>query len=150
MAKKPGPKFNAERAARILAHAAMVGDKRAADENKVTVRTLQNWRKRLSDDPNFSQLFADKKAAVESDWADSLAGAIRKAIDFLGRAAEEANVGDPDVIRSVAGGLKILTDVATTRRVLDARLAGKVGQARAEARPDVRQDGGAEAARATH
>jgi hypothetical protein len=122
-------KFDRERAARILAAAALVGDKRAAQENGVTQRSLQNWRKRLASDADFSRSFVEKRNLVERDWAESLPGAIRQSIDFLQRAADEADPKDPGVIHSVAGSLKILTDVATTRRLIDARLARQAGPA---------------------
>ena len=120
-----GHNFDYERAARALAIAALHGIKEAANAEGITVRTVRNYRQRLDQDEYLAELFREKKESLEREWASELAPAIRGAIDFLRRASSEANPADPEAIHSVAGALKILTGVALTKEVLDARLAAE-------------------------
>lgn len=132
------PKFDHDRAAKVVAEAMLSGDATTCKRHGITLRTLQRWKAKVGPDhPELTRAVAERKAAVESigDWAAKLAPAIAACIDFLKRAAEQASVSDPQVIHSVAGGLKILSDVTASRRVLDRKLgplkhdAGHSGQA---------------------
>ncbi|MCC6649093.1 MAG: hypothetical protein IT374_26430 [Polyangiaceae bacterium] len=125
---KPG--IDRERVATVLVEASLQGDKKTSERYDITTRTLQNWRNRLSQDVELSRLFAAKKKLATEEWASGLAPAIRGAIDFLHRATNDADVKDPAVIHAIAGALKILSGVAVTSRVLDARLARSAGGAR--------------------
>jgi hypothetical protein len=116
-------RFNYERAASALVDAAYLGDKQAAERHGITARSIRNYRQRLQEDRELSELFQHKRALAEQDWAHELAPAIRASIDFLRRAAQRASTRDADVIHSVAGALKILSNVAMTKEVLDARFA---------------------------
>ncbi len=115
--------FKYERAAQILAEAAVLGDKEAIARHGVALRTLQRYRRRLSEDEKLARLVAEKKAVLEREWASELAPAIREGIRFLQKAAREADASDPAAIHAVAGALKILSEIALTKEVLDARLA---------------------------
>jgi hypothetical protein len=119
------PTFNRELAAQAIAECVLLGIEATCDKHRITRRTLERWKKRLDSDTELSQRVATKIELVEKDWADELPGAIRSAIGFLKRAAEQADVKNSDVIYSVAGSLKILSDVTMSRRVLDARLKSK-------------------------
>lgn len=123
-----------ERAASALAATMLLDDKTAAAKFGVSVRSVQRWRALLDTDDELAALVAQKKEALERDWAEDLGDAITKSIGFLGRAAADADTKDPAVIHSVAGALKILTDVATARQVLDARLRRQAGQTAETAR----------------
>jgi hypothetical protein len=118
-------KFNYERAAVVLVEAAYYGDKAASERNGVTERTVRNYRERLNEDTELSASFLIKKQLFDESWADELPGAIRAGIQFLARAAREADPRDAQTIYSMAGALKILADVTLTKRVLDARLTGR-------------------------
>jgi hypothetical protein len=117
-------KFNYERAATILAEAALIGDEKAADNHGTTVRSVQNWRAKLKSDPVLVEFFAAKTQAATTDWADDINDAIKAGVDFLRRAANQASPMHPDVIHAVAGAVKLLSEVQMTKRVLDARIAG--------------------------
>lgn len=125
--------FNRERAATMLAEAAIFGDRRAVERTGLTLRSLQNYRRRLATDARLSLLFAEKRKLLSSRWADDLIPAIRGAVDFLHRACEQADPSNPRAIRAVTGSLKILADVATAERLLDARFPDAP---RAHAAPD--------------
>ena len=127
-------KFNHERAATILAEAALIGDEKAADNHGVSVRSIQNWRARLKRDPVLVESFTAKTQAATTDWADGLGDTIKAGIDFLRRAANQVNPMDPDAIFAVVGAVKVLAELEMTRKVLDARLAGQNRQQPAQAR----------------
>ena len=117
-----GTKFKPHLAAVTLVEAAYRGDDEAAERWGVTTRTIMNWRARLDEDVEFSAIFAHKKEQFEAGWRDELGLALRAGIDFLKRAAQEADPRKADVIFSVAGAVKILADVNASMDILDARL----------------------------
>lgn len=124
--------LNYERAATVLAEAAFTNDPTASQRHGISLRTLERYRSRLRTDEKLAAFVAAKKVALEREWANELAPAIREAIHFLQRAAREADPGDPNAIHAVAGALKILSEVSMTREVINARLAGQDRPQRAE------------------
>jgi len=123
------PAFNYDLAATVLVEAAYSGDNVAAQKYGKSVRTIQRWRRRMAEDRHLSSFVAQKKAQAEREWAKELAPAIRAAIEFVQRAAQHMEPADPEALHAMAGALKILTEVAMTKEVLDARLAHAGGQA---------------------
>lgn len=117
------PTFNYELASTVLVEAAYQGDDVAAKKYGVSVRSVRRWRKRIDEDERLASFVRIKKDRMEQRWADELPSAIRASITYLQNAAQEVNKRDPDAIHAVAGALKILSDVALTKEVLDARLA---------------------------
>lgn len=115
--------FDYERAARALANAAFTNDTTAANDEGITIRTLQRYRKRLDADGTLSQLVAQKKAALEREWASKIAPALRSALDFLTRAGQEADPRDPEAIHAIAGAFKLVNEGALAKAVIDVRLA---------------------------
>ena len=107
-------------------------DSEAALQHGVSARSIGRWRSILRDDPEgpLAAAVRSKKETIEKDWVERLPGAITAAIDFLERAAKGAKINDPNMIHSVAGALKILTEVKTGQMLLDARLNRTVRQAR--------------------
>jgi hypothetical protein len=74
-----------------------------------------------------SEEVARKKLSADREWAKEIPEAMGVSIDFLKKAALEANPKDPAVIHSIAGSLKMLSEVAATWKVLDARLSKNAG-----------------------
>jgi transposase-like protein len=123
------PAFNYDLASVVLVEAAFLGDKATSKKFGISTRTLQRWRKRLNEDGRLSSFVAQRKKELDKAWAEEMPIAIKASIDFIRRAAQEAAPNDPDAIHSIAGALKILSEVAMTREVLDARLARQNRQA---------------------
>jgi predicted transcriptional regulator len=115
-------KFKPELAAAALVEAAYTTDKEAAKKYGVTERTIRNWKKRLDNDPVFSRIFQDKRAQFEKSWADEAPDALKAGIQFLKKAAQQADPKKPDVIHSVAGAVKIIFEVLAVKQVLDVRI----------------------------
>jgi transposase-like protein len=124
-----------ERVAQILVEAATLGDKATAEKHGITQRSLQRWRKQLPDDTELSSTVADKKAKVEAGWADEIPGALRAAVTFLRKAAEQADAKSPEAIHAIAGAMKLLSETSATWKVLDARLARQNRQVDGQAGP---------------
>lgn len=120
---KPRKNFDYERASRALAVAALEGDAAAAKREGITVRTLQRYRKQLDADPLLSQLVAEKKAALENNWANEIAPTLRAALAFIRKAAENLDPTDPEAVHAVAGAFKLINEGHQTMKVIDARLA---------------------------
>lgn len=130
-----GNGFNRERAATVLVDAAYTNDERAAEKWGVTRASIWNWRKRLIDDGELLTLFDAKKERFEAEWAQELPNAIRACVDFIKRAALEANHTKPDVIYSIAGALKIVSDIQMSKDIIDARLSEFNRQTREASQP---------------
>jgi hypothetical protein len=113
--------FNRDRAATILVEAAYFGDQPTSEKWVVTTRTIQRYRARLDGDKQLSQLVADKKLTFEGAWASELPGAILAGIAYLKKAPENLAV-NAEGIHAVAGAVKLLSSIETTKRMLDARL----------------------------
>ena len=122
-------RFKYEFASIVLVEAAFFGDKPTAAKYGIATRTIHRYRKRLNEDAQLSALVKVKKDLMEQEWAEEMPAAIRASIEFLRKAATEAKATDPDVIHAIAGALKILSDVAMTKKVIDARLTGQNRQA---------------------
>ncbi|GAA6759255.1 hypothetical protein [Thermus oshimai] len=115
-------RFNRARAAFVLAEAELLGDAAACAKYGLSDRTLRNYRARLQRDPELAALFRERLGALGKRWEEELAPAILEAVNFLKRAAREANPRDPEVIEAVAGALKTLAEIALTKEVIEARL----------------------------
>ena len=122
MASNSRTKFKPDLAASVLVEAAYSNDEKAALKFGVSQRSIPNWRARLDTDPEFASIFHSKRDRFESSWADELPAAIRACVDFIKRAALEASHTKPDVIYSVAGALKIVSDIQMSKDIIDARL----------------------------
>ena len=125
------PHFDIDFASSAVALSGVYGVTRAAEMLDIDRRTLTEYRRTFAERPDRQHLVTEKRKALERDWAENLSGAIAAGIDFLQRAAQEADPKDPDVIYSVAGAVKILTAVAMNKRILDARLLPRSGEVRA-------------------
>lgn len=120
-----------ERIAEILCDAFISrDDRKTAERHGITDRTLRNWRARLDSDPELSELFRSKKATASEGWADEVPGAMRASVAFLRSAAEQGDPTDPDMVHSIAGSMKLLSEVAATWKLLDQRLAQSATVAR--------------------
>lgn len=123
-----------DRVASILVEAAFFGEKPTAKRWGITDRTILNYRNRLNEDSELSDIFIRKKEAFETNWADEIPSAIRSAIRFLQTASQQADPADPESIHAVAGALKILAEVGLTKEIIDVRLSRHYRQDGAEGR----------------
>jgi hypothetical protein len=62
------PRFDHERAACILAEAAIHGDKFAAARANVSIRSIVNYRKRLESDDKLAQAFLERHRELTKEW----------------------------------------------------------------------------------
>lgn len=114
--------FKRELAAVILAEAEFATDLEVAKRHGVSNNTICNWRRRLETDPNLAKLFDIKRTEFSKKWADKASPAIQASINFLAAAAKhhlaKKNFSREE-IHAVAGGLKIMAEIALTKQVLD-------------------------------
>lgn len=121
--------LNYELAATVLIEAAYLGDEKAAERNGVSVRSLQNYRKRLaSGDKQLTESFAMKRAVLSQQWGDKLPLAINECVEFIATAAAQSKTDkntmrNPALIAALAGAMKLCVDAHLTGKVIDARIA---------------------------
>ncbi len=113
--------FNRERAARILAEAACIGDKKAAERNGVSDRSIRNYRLRMETDAELSALFQTKKKLIETEWRQEAITFLRTSIAKLGDMVQAA---DNTQIREVAGAIKLVGELALMKDVLGGKQPG--------------------------
>lgn len=103
--------------AQALIDAITLGDPAAAEKHGVSVRSLQRYRARLSEDPDgeLAQSVAAKRKALTAEWLAETARARMKILAKLERMVEAA---PPEMIREVAGALKIVHDASVSERVV--------------------------------
>lgn len=114
--------INVDRATSVLVEAVYFGDKEAARRYDLSIRTIDNYRRRVNTDKDFAQLFKQKKAEFERNWADEIPAAIRAGTRFLLKSFQEADHTDATVIHAVAGAMKILTEIGLAKEIIDVRL----------------------------
>jgi hypothetical protein len=117
-----------EFAATVLLEAAYTTDAIVCQKYGISLRTLQRYRKALSESEELTQFVATKKAALDELWAEQLPRSLRSTIEFLGEAAIRAKADassyrNPALIEAVAGAMKLCADVYYTGKVIDARIA---------------------------
>lgn len=110
------PKFDRDRALKILLDAQDMGDAKACKSWKITTQTLRNYRKRLADDPELLQALALKRAELEDGWKRERLEALRFGVRRLQELMAKATVKQ---LRDVAGAVKILGDLQVVSTVLD-------------------------------
>lgn len=114
--------INVDRATNVLVEAVFFGDKEAASRYGLSVRTVDNYRRRVNTDKDFALLFKQKKAEFEKNWADEIPMAIRAGTRFLLKSFQEADYKDATVIHAIAGAMKILTEIGLAKEIIDVRL----------------------------
>ncbi|MFA4974154.1 MAG: hypothetical protein WC683_16210 [bacterium] len=105
------PKFDRDRAIRIVVDAVQMGDAQACAFHKVALRTLQSYRKRLAGDPELAQAHAVKKEQDTLEW-----DAQRRAFLAEGFAKIRELIKNADLknLRDVVGALKIAGELQVT------------------------------------
>ncbi len=114
-------KVDIDRAAEILVQSIYQSDKQTAREWGISTKTIQNYRKRMSEDDSLSIAFQRKRELVESSWVDKIGGALLKTINFIERASEEMDTSDPEALHAVTGSFKILAQTDIARMMINAR-----------------------------
>jgi hypothetical protein len=71
---------------------------------------------------------------MDEEWAKELPGAIIAAVDFIQRAALEADPTKAANVKAMAVAMKVLHDMQVTQGVLDVRFARALGQATGQPR----------------
>jgi hypothetical protein len=124
-------KLNYERAAKILCDAVLMGDRKAAEKWKTTVRTIQNYRVRLETDEKLRNLVARLQERQDEDWASEIPAVLAEGMAFL-RAAfvdnrHHGGTLAADNIDSLTHAIEALADIDLTRQLIKERLKDAQG-----------------------
>lgn len=112
--KRPRKQIDPAELATILAFGDRHGDKKAAAEFKVSLRTLQRYRAAVRDGkmPELAELVAQQKRAAVERCSDLLAETYEKTLRRLQEVLPQAQP------REVIGATKIVGELMITRDVL--------------------------------
>jgi hypothetical protein len=119
--------FKPEVAAAVLVTAAYTTDDIACKQFGVSLRSLQNWRKRIHEDKEFAETFATKAKVASEKWAEKLPPVLTKALGVIEQFLEDVAANpslrrNPAMIQTIVGAFRLLADVNLTSQVLNARL----------------------------
>lgn len=111
----------------VLAEAAWLGDEVACEKYGISRRTLQRIRRSAGTDLALMQALEVKKRLFEKRWLEDLDSSIGAAIRTVRVCADEVAkdsraAKNPQIIKELAGAIKLLADVKLANRVIDARL----------------------------
>lgn len=123
-------KFRYDLAACALLEALYTTDADACAKYGISIRTLRNYRHSLAINPKLADLFREKKAALDAQWAEVLPGAMREAAQAIQDISKSIRTDpiarkNPFALEKLAGALKLCADVYYTGKVIDARIAGQ-------------------------
>lgn len=125
-------KLNYERAAKILCDAVLMGDRRAAEKWKTTIRTIIKYRKRLETDEELGSHVRRLQEKQDADWAGEIPGVLAEGMAYL-RAAFVENLNsdqgtaNPEMIAALTGAIDTLADIDLTRQLIKERLKDAQG-----------------------
>lgn len=108
--------FNRTRAAVILADAALTKDRLAAQRHGVSVRAIEEWRRRLKRDPELRQEY-DRLIAAR-DWSLQIPNALTSAIAYIERAGATPEI-TPDLVTAISGAISTLNEVMLVQAALE-------------------------------
>lgn len=132
----PAPVTRAARA-RILADAAMRGDRPAAEAAGVTAKTIQQWRHDLATDHELDRLYAAHTKRMADGWQPSAARSLAKALEALDRKVDNDQLNAFELVSVVrtVGELLVTHGALAPEEDPDARDAGPGAGEEANARP---------------
>lgn len=120
--------YNREFAASVLIAAVYISDDEACAKYGISLRSLQNYRKRLITDKSLAEVFATRKAELDRQWANDFIAPLRKGAQFLLEAFESCRgdkqyIKNPVVIQAVAEAVRLCADVVLTSKAIDAQFS---------------------------
>ncbi len=108
--------FNRTRAALILADASLTKDRLAADRHGISVRSIEDWRRRLKRDPQLRQEY-DRLIAAR-DWSLKIPNALASAIAYIERASSTPEI-TPELVTAISGAISTLNEVMLVQAALE-------------------------------
>lgn len=126
--KASGTKFKPELAAVVLLEAAYKNDEDACRKYGVSLRSLQNWRRRLHEDKEFAAIFATKQQRVSREWADDFLAPIRRAAQLIDQCYQEIQkdprvMKNPVFIQAIADSARTCADILLTQQAINAQFS---------------------------
>lgn len=109
-----------------------MGDRRAAEKWKTTIRTIIRYRKLLGTDDKLRSMVAALQAKQDADWAGEIPGVLAEGMAYL-RAAfvdnlnSENGTANPETIAALTGAIDTLADIDLTRKLIAERLKDAQG-----------------------
>jgi len=112
-----------------LADATIKTDKVVCAEHGISRTTLTKYRNNLNTDLDLASAVDLKLKTQDMTWSGQLPKALHASIDFLLRATEYLDPGEPVHVRLVKDVLAQLAEVAMTRELLRERVAANNARA---------------------
>lgn len=127
---KTTPKFDPEKASKILAEAEIFGDAQTCKRWDVSRVTLYRYRVRAQDDGSLNQLVILKKRMLLISWQTDVSVAVKVTVgkikDVVMRAEEFLDNEDPEqgkkfasILHAISGAGKILGELKLAGEALD-------------------------------
>lgn len=118
------PRFNRDKAVAALVYAAEHGDANACEHFRLSLRTLQNYRRRLSADWDLVRKLAQTRRRLDEDWSMARRRFLNQTIPHLQLLVLRAGVDD---IAMVCLAIKTVGELEVVSGVLGTDATDDVG-----------------------
>lgn len=95
----------------IVLESKFLGIQRTSESYGVDRKTIYLWRERVRTEPALKDLYLSKVAVANSDFSEQISDTLRSQLDYLQRAAQEADPSDRTMVRAIAGALKMVGEL---------------------------------------
>lgn len=107
---------------KVLVDATERGQTAAAREHGVSRESVRRWSNDLAaGEPQLVAAVADAKAMRDSALGGRIERALSAGLDFVARAAEQADPADPKMVAAVCEALRVVGELQLARDMIDAR-----------------------------
>ncbi len=128
--------LNKQRAAMMLIESIYYGDKATVKRYGLSVRTLDNYRRRLNTDTELAELCQQYRLKFEDNWINELPIAAKGIIRKLTDASQNIVIENANDARDLAEALKILAEVIMAKDIIDVQLGRYIATEDEENRED--------------
>lgn len=121
-------KFKPRLAAAVLLEATYKNDDLACAKYGVSLRSVQNWRRRLHEDEAFARIFATEARKLEKEWANEFLAPIRRAAGLIDQCYQELqkdprSMKNPMLIQAIADSARTCADILLTQQAINAQFS---------------------------
>lgn len=118
--------FNHDFAAEVLIAAVYASDDEACGKYGISLRTLQNYRKRLISDGKLAECFATRKTKLDEEWIDDFVAPLKQGALVIKECFEEIRRNpraklNPMLIDAVSNALRTCADIKLTALAINAQ-----------------------------
>jgi hypothetical protein len=95
----------------IVLESKYLGIQRTCERHGVNRKTIYLWREKVRTEPALKKGYLAKIESYNRDFSEQISDTLRSQLDYLQRAAQEADPSDRTMVRAIAGALKMVGEL---------------------------------------